>query len=158
MGEDSPAQWLNQQLSENYSRPFTYAEAERRFGGSIDNFQQTFANVVKQEGYVRQPLEMEPIFTLQFEEETLDALVGLRDYLDESDAWYQSKSFRTHDNRGNRLVEGYREAVPELTEERLDQLYDADLVSQHGFISIITDKGWWAIYTTSGEDVYRPQH
>lgn len=148
--DSSPAQELHEKLTDRFSdRPFRYEDASARFEDEFDNFQQTFASVVQSNNYTHDSVDDYPLLTKLSDEELQDAIVGLRNYLDAEDDWFIHTGFR----HGGDL-DAYVDDVPELTDDTLNQLYDHGLLYQGGSISIVTDEGWWAIYTASGEDVY----
>lgn len=155
MSQESPTQQLHTQLTETFDRPFRYDEAADRYADEFDAFQQTFASVVRTQDYRHGPVNddrsMAQYVTAGYPDDAVDGLVALRDYLDAEDAWFLSRSFRRDADHRT-----YTANVPELDEATFDRLYDTGLLSAHGGISIITDEGWWAIYATTGEDVYQP--
>lgn len=153
MTADHTGDQLHELLTEKFGRPFRYEEAASQYADDFDNFQQTFAATVNAHDYHHGPVDDDPFVSRyvaeRYDDDAVDALVSLRDYLDDEDAWFLSRSFRRDADHST-----YVDAVPELDDDTFDTLYDSGLLSPHGGISIITSDGWWAIYAATGEDVY----
>lgn len=154
---------LHEKLVDAYTaRPFSYDEAERRFGRDAEHFSNAFNSTVGQHAYRHDTFDAQPAFLRHIEPAVLQTLVGLRDAIDETDSWHATGFHSSGREKygGKRYMDRYREVmaemdgVPELTDERLEKMYDSNLLSEYGGISTFTDKGWLAIYSSTDEDVY----
>lgn len=169
MDEDADAgDRLLDYIDSEVRSPFTYDDLKHRYDPPVNDLPQTFAGLVG-DGYDRVEITdhaVEDAFS--DDPELLDALTGLWSYLNQEDAWYLSRSFRTGSGNGDYEPEdanlaAYEAAVSAwdngdraIGSDTLDALADTGAVSKHGGIAIITGFGWRAIHNAASRDEELP--
>lgn len=154
MAPDQPVETLHQRILEHYEhRPVSYRELEQRYGDEFDSFQETFASTVSHQEYRTGPDQEVDVFS-GVNDNTIDALDAFQDYLNDTESWYLRRCFRNEQSK----IETYQENVPELTQGTLDELYEENLLSKLGGISMVTDEGWWALYHNNSDGIYVPRN